>query len=93
MPKPCDSDHFGLGRVGEYFTDFPNQNVWGKIKKTKTPWAVSFKTKMHGVFAWECGVRKVPKTHGLDAIQSKTFKCQTPHAFWLEWPMARTCSL
>ena len=35
MPKPCDSDHFGLGRVGEYFTDFPNQNVWGKYNKSK----------------------------------------------------------
>ena len=35
MPKPCDSDHFGLGRVGEYFTDFSNQNAWGKYNKSK----------------------------------------------------------
>ena len=40
MPKPCDSDHFGLGGVGEYFTDFPNQNVLGKSDKSKN--ALSF---------------------------------------------------
>ena len=33
--EPNDFDHFGLGRVGEYFSNFSDQNVWGKCGKSK----------------------------------------------------------
>ena len=36
MPKPYDSDHFGLGRVGEYFTDFLIKTYGGNMTKAKT---------------------------------------------------------
>ena len=34
MPKQRDSDNFRLRHVGEYFTNFSNQNVWGKHGKS-----------------------------------------------------------
>ena len=74
IPKPYDFDHFGLGRVGEHFTKFSNQNVWGKCGKIKNAldfpsssqnaWGVSHGTVVCGGF--------LNKTHGRNAIQSKT---------------------
>ena len=49
IPKPYDFDNFGLGPVGEYFTNFSNQHLWGKHGKAKTLWAFPFQIKTHGL--------------------------------------------
>ena len=41
MPNPCDSYHFGLGHVGEYFIYCPNRNVWGKHEKKQQRFGLS----------------------------------------------------
>ena len=62
MPKPHDSDHFELGRVWEYFSNFSNQNVWVKCGKSKNALdPFHFKQKRIGCLTWECGVWKVPR--------------------------------
>ena len=60
VPNPCDSHHFGLGHVGEYFIYCPNRNVCGKEKKATTLWAFSFKAKTHGVDQAWAGVHEQP---------------------------------
>ena len=53
MPKPYDFDIFGLGHVGEYFSNFSNQNVWGKCGKSKNALDyVHFKPKRMGCLTW-----------------------------------------
>ena len=72
MPKPHDFDDFGLGRVGEYFTKFSNQNVWGKCGKSKNALDFfDFKSKPMGRLTWECGVWKVPKQNAWAKRNSK----------------------
>ena len=50
MPEPSDFDHFGLGRVGEYFTNLLIKTYGGNIEKVKTFWAFPFQVKTHGSF-------------------------------------------
>ena len=72
MPKPYDFDHFGLGRVGEYFSNFSNQNVWGKCGKSKNALDFfDFKSKPMGRLTWECGVWKVRKQSAWATRNSK----------------------
>ena len=72
MPKPYDFDNFGLGRVGEYFSNFSNQNVWGKCGKSKNALGLfHFKPKRMGCLTWECGVWKAPKQNAWAKRNSK----------------------
>ena len=50
IPKPYDFDHFGLGRVGEYFPIFLNKTYGGNAEKAKAHWAFSFQVKTHEAF-------------------------------------------
>ena len=71
-PKLYDFDNFGLGRVGEYFTNFSSQNVWRKYgKKRKRTGLFNFKLKRMGCLTWECGVCKVPKQNAWAEHNSK----------------------
>ena len=72
MPKQYDFDHFGLGRVGEYFSNFSNQNVWAKCGKSINALdCFHFKPKPMGRLTWECGVWRVPKQNALARRNSK----------------------
>ena len=72
MPKPYDFDHFGLGRVGEYFSNFSNQNVWGKCGKSKNALDFfDFKSKRMGRLTWEFCVWKVPRQNAWAKRNSK----------------------
>ena len=46
--------------MSDFFT-FLFKTHGEKLKKAEVPWAFSFKVKTHGVFAWECGVWKIPE--------------------------------
>ena len=60
--KPHDFDHFELGRVGKYFSNFSNQNVWEKCENSEHALDFfHFKPKPMGRLTCECGVWKVPK--------------------------------
>ena len=62
IPKPHDFDHFELGRAGEYFSNFSNQNIWGKYGKSDNALdLLHFKLKRMGFLTWDCGVWKAPR--------------------------------
>ena len=79
MPKPHDSDHFELGRVWEYFSNFSNQNVWVKCGKSKNALDfLHFKQKRIGCLTWERGVWKVPRQDAWAKRKALGLYCGVP---------------
>ena len=47
MAKPYDFDRFGLGRAGEYFPNYSNENVWRKGGQSKSALGFVISSQTH----------------------------------------------